>query len=400
MTTVLQDLEIRSGEVRRRLRAIGAMESMTDDTRSEADALGSECDDIERRMAAMKRSGDEPTVTTLETRSEDSESRELRELLVRANIGDMYMCVLEKRSAPEGAMSELQQHYGLAINQLPIEMLETRAAATVTGDVQGNQQSVVPQVFPRSISDYFGISRPVVPVGQAIWPVLSTGATVHTPAKGGSAAESTAAFVASTLSPRRLQGALRYTREDAAMFQSLDSSLRDNLSDALASKLDDFNINDSVDGLLGTNGLTDPTNPTAEAAFSDYISLIWDNVDGYHANSAAEVRTLMSVKAYAHAGTSYRGASSDVPAIEHMMRVGGGVRSTPHIAADANNDETVLVRKGMLEDFVSPVWRAISIIMDEYTASSDGEIILTAVMLANHKMLRAAGFSRNELQTA
>ena len=53
--------------------------------------------------------------------------------------------------------------------------------------------------FPDSVSGFLGVGQPTVPVGETVYTVLTTGATVSTPGKGESVAESTGAFTAYTL---------------------------------------------------------------------------------------------------------------------------------------------------------------------------------------------------------
>ena len=82
--------------------------------------------------AALAAEGDKQEVVT----TADAETRELRQLTERANVGDILLATLEKRKT-EGAPAELQKHYKLGAHQIPLEMLkinsgvEERAAATV-----------------------------------------------------------------------------------------------------------------------------------------------------------------------------------------------------------------------------------------------------------------------------
>ena len=92
-----------------------------------------------------------------------------------------------------------------------------------------NQQPVIPAVFPQSCADFLGIDMPTVPMGEAIFPVLSTSVTPGTPAEGSDQAASTAAFSAEKLSPGRIQASFFYSREDRSAFAQMDESLRMNL---------------------------------------------------------------------------------------------------------------------------------------------------------------------------
>ena len=94
-------------------------------------------------------------MTHIETRS--AEGREFRALVNRGNVGEIFDAALGKR-AVDGASAELQKHYGLDANQVPLALLvrswpdadklETRAVTPAPGDVGQEQQSIVPYVFP------------------------------------------------------------------------------------------------------------------------------------------------------------------------------------------------------------------------------------------------------------
>ena len=65
----------------------------------------------------------------------------------------------------------------------------------------------------------------------------------------------------------------------------------------------------------------------------------------------------------------------------------------------ADKQEAV-IRLGMGADMVAPIWENIAIIPDEVTKAAAGQIVLTAVMLHNVKILRAAGYYKQETQHA
>ena len=338
-------------------------------------------------------------------RTVDTAVTEFGALITRAategGIGHIYNAAMG-RSLPEGATRELQQAVGIGPNFIPLELLgsgvETRAAATITGDTQGIQQMVLGTVFAASVSEFMGIQRPTVPVGTSIWPVLTTGATAGRPAKSAAQAESTAVLTSYDLKPRALQASVRYAREDAAIFPTMAESLREELEGALMEEWDDFNINDSTadfEGIIAA--LADPNNPSTTAVFADYIGLVFGAVDSKYAPTEGDVRVLMPSASYTHGASIYRGGSSDLNVIEVMRRASGGVRMTSHIA-DHASDQTILVRKGMRPDFVSPLWQGVEIVVDEYTAAGNREVILTAYLMTQHKMLRTGGFVRAELQ--
>ena len=332
-----------------------------------------------------------------EHRQETTEGAELRSMIDRSNVGAMFDAVLEHRQI-DGPLAELQQHYGLAGNQIPVELLETRAVSAAPGDVGQNQQPVIPYVFPQSVAAFLSVDMPTVGVGEAIFPVLTSELSVGTPAENAAQAETTGAFSADVLTPSRLQASFFYSREDRARFAGMDSALRENLSMGLTDGLDDQIIS-------GTGGLTTGTvlaNHAAAAVttFDQYVAnLVYGRVDGRYANSAGDVRILMGSGTYAHAGAVYRNNSVDRTALDRLMELSGGVRVSAHVpAVDSNNRQNVIIRRGSARDMVAPIWQGVTIIPDEVTKAAEGQIVITAVMLHAVKLLRADGFYKQGTQ--
>ena len=190
------------------------------------------------------------------------EGREIRQLIDKSNVGEIFDAALGKR-AVDGASAEIQKHYGLDVNQVPLAMLvkgwpgdddlEKRAVTPAPGNVGQEQNSIVPYVFPRSAAAFLGVAMPSVGVGEATYPVLTKELDVRTPAENADADETTGSFSADVLSPSRIQAAFFYSREDRARFAGMDAALRQNLIEGLDDGLD-------AEILNGTNGLFTGTN--------------------------------------------------------------------------------------------------------------------------------------------
>ena len=399
--TPRQTLELRQSTIRQRLSELSGMDTPELEERSEMDTLTAEFQTNESKMRAMVIT--ETEQQRIETRTED---RQLADLEQRASLGEIFDGARRNRQ-PTGATKELLDHLGMDGNFVPLSMfttpMEERAAATITGDNQGNQQPVVRAVFPGSVSAFLNIDQPTVPVGTYLIPVISTSATVHSPAEGAAAAESTGAFVVSTLTASRLQASFRWQREDATKFMELESALRDNLNEAVMSALDAANLNHSTDGLLGSGGLTSRTgDAAAEATFADHYGFLFDDmtIDGSYASMANDVKILYGPHGYVHAASKYRGNSSDMTALAALMRDSGGVMTSAHVPDPATNDQNVIVRKGMRRDFSNPMWMGLEIVYDDITGAGTGELVIWAYLMAARKLLRADGFQRRMVQVA
>ena len=64
------------------------------------------------------------------------------------------------------------------------------------------------------------------------------------------------------------------------------------------------------------------------------------------------------------------------------------------------NKQNVVIRLGSRRDMVAPIWEGVTLIPDEITKAANGQIVVTAVMLYSVKLLRAAGFYKQQTQHA
>ena len=292
----------------------------------------------------------------------------------------------------------------LSANQIPLALLrdtEHRATGVTSapGDVGATQSEIVPAVFPMGCAAYLGVDMPTVPVGEAIFPVLTTSADVGVPSENNDQDETAGAFTADVLSPARLQASFFYSREDRARFKGMDSALRMNLSDALSDKLDQ-QILAGDDGLLHSTNLANHA-AAAETTFANYVSEFgYGRVDGTYATGLEDIRVVMGQATFAHAGTTYRHQNADDIALDRIMSITGGVKVSAHVPAVAASKQNAVIRLGMRKDMVAPIWEGVTLIPDEVTKAKSGEIVVTAVMLHAIKILRVGGFYKQQTQHA
>ena len=91
----------------------------------------------------------------------DAEARERRALVAGCNIGAIFAATIDHRQT-DGQVAELQESLNLAANQVPLELLETRAVTPAPGEVQASQAAIEPYVFPGSVAEFLAIPRPTV----------------------------------------------------------------------------------------------------------------------------------------------------------------------------------------------------------------------------------------------
>ena len=402
--TAAQTIQIRLSECRQTLNTLLQVETRSDEQQTEMEALTKEVSLKEPELRAALAA----EIPANETRvSADAETRELAQLTERASVGDILLATFEKRPT-EGAPAELQKHHGIGSHQIPLSMLrinravEERAAATIPAAIgDASQAEVITPVFASGDGAFMGIERPTVPTGDGSYPVLSTMPAVKGPFTDSTeAAQTDAEFVATNLSPERLQASFSYRRTDAARFAGLDAALRLALNGGLQEKLDQQAINGS-DGLLnGTN--LDNNNVSNVSTFALYLSgLLYGRVDGRYARTPGDIRMIVGQGTFTHASSAYKGNNSDESGVERLQAQSGGLMVSAHVPDVASNRQNALIRLGSERGAaIQPMWEGVSLVVDEFTRAAFGEIVVHAVLLANFAITRKAQFSKRQTQHA
>ena len=399
-----QKLALRQREIRSRLSEIADLEgdALTDAIRTETTSLDREYRDVETKLsAAVIAEGADDGQRTDPT---DPAEREYRQLIGRANVGTVLGAVMSGRLA-DGPEAEIQQHHKIAGNEIPVELLRARehraagvtTAPTATGTME---DTVTAPVFATGDGAFLGIDRPTVASGDAVYPVLSNRPTVGGPHSDGTdVAETAGTWGASLLAPERIQASYVFRRTDAARFDGMEDALRSALNSGLEERLD-------YEGIAGTNGLLTGTNlannnVSAVTTFANYISqFCFGRVDGRYARNQSDLRVLMGAPTYAHAGTVYRATEADDNALDRIMAKVAGLTVSAHVPAVSSNKQNALVRLGSQRFMVQPIWNNVALIVDEVSGSGKGEIEVTAVMLMNTKIVRAAGCYKQQTKHA
>ena len=390
-----QKLELRQSAIRGRLAELGTAEG-TEDGKAEIDTLAVEYGSNEARIRAFMVAGDEPVETTTKG---TKETKERAELYQKASVGDLVYALVNGKSSVKGAMAELQQEHGLGDNEIHIRQLspETYAVTPAPGNVGEVQQPIIPYVFPSSAAAFLGVDMPTVGVGEAVFPVLTKELDVRTPNENSDADETTGAFSADVLSPSRIQASFFYSREDRARFAGMDESLRENLSMGLADGLD-------KEIIAGTNGLLTGTNlanhnVNVVTTYALYRSqFAYARIDGRFASMTSDIRVVMGSDAYAHAASQYRGNNDNMDALMSLQSAIGGVMVSAHVPAESGNKQNAVIRLGLRRDMVAPIWENIALVPDEVTKIKSGQVVLTAIMLHAVKIIRTAGFHKQQSQ--
>ena len=272
--------------------------------------------------------------------------------------------------------------------------MEKRAVTPAPSGVGQTQTPITGFVFPQSVAAFMGIPSPIVPVGDATFPVLTSDPDAGAPAENAEQSETTGAFSADVLTPGRIQASFFWSREDAARMAGMGDALREALQSGISDKLD-------KEILVGTTGLLTGTILAnhARSAASDYAhyvsSLLYGRVDGRYAADLADIRVVMGSDTFGNAATKLPSAGEE-NALARIRNDSSGVRVSAHVPGEVSNKQNAIVRLGTRLDYVAPVWGNVTLIPDEITKASHGEIILTAVLLYAAKVLRVGGFYKQE----
>ena len=374
-----QRIQIRMSEVREAVNAPGADPSQSDTLRAELVELEG------KYRAAM----------TAEAAADTTpQEREWAGLTARFDLGEMFTNVMEHRAA-DGSIAEVQRELGLGANALPTALLmEHRAVTPAPGQVGQTQNMIEGYVFPASVAAFLGIPSPIVPVGDATFPVLTSDPAAGTPAENAAQAETTGVFSADVLTPGRIQASFFWSREDAARMQGMGDALREALQGGIADKLDS-QIMQGTNGLL--TGTILPNNVRGTASdYAHYVAeLLYARVDGQYAADLSDIRVVMGSDTFGNAATKMP-TNGEVNALARIRNDSGGVRVSAHVPAVVNMKQNAVVRLGNRRDYVAPVWGAVTLIPDEITKAANGQIVLTAVLLYAVKVLRKGGFYKQE----
>ena len=169
----------------------------------------------------------------------------------------------------------MRQHLKLDENQIPLAMIqgnaasEHRAVTAAPTDVGVQQRPIQPYVFPQSAAAFLEVSQPRVPIGEQIFPVLTSPATVELPALDAAVTETTGTFSVLQLSTERNASRFLVRSLDLLRFGGMEQALRAVIRDSLSDELDA----QIIEGFFAASGgLTEPGDPGMVATFADYDS--------------------------------------------------------------------------------------------------------------------------------
>ena len=368
--------------------------------------LRTQMDGLETRRAAALATEQRATTEHVENKPGDGgENKARRELRSRSRLGRYFSAALSGKLL-DGAEAELSAAAGCA-GAVPLELFqperrttlqngtEQRAVTPSPTTADENMAPIVPAIFDRSAASWLGIEMPLVGVGDAGYPILSTSVTGGPKAKSAEAAETAGAFTVTMAQPRRLTGSFRFTVEDAARLVGMEDALRANLSSVLSDALDNQAINGSASGDGTVNGLLAILdNPTAPASggedFGRYVAAAASHVDGLFAVNLAGIRQLVGVATYGHMAAEFRSNNDSMTAEGWLTDRTAGIRTSRRIGAAVSSVQQAIVRRANPagdRTAVMPTWQGLELIRDVFSSAGKGEVVVTGIMLVGDVVL-------------
>lgn len=397
--TPAQKIQVRQAQIRSRLTQIAHLpkdEQEASAITAEVVALNAELDSLPAKLEQAFIAEAQDARLRGEQNTQDGEYGEMAGVMAQASVGD-FMANIFNKQAHSGPLAELQAHYGLGRDELPIDMLRTgdvfAAVTEAPANVRRTENPTVMPVFAGGDAAFLNVTMPTQEAGDATFPVLTSRPTVHGPyAASEEAAETDGTFEAEVLQPERIQASFRWRRRDAVRFPMMSSDLRSALARGLSEKLDAEVVGQIV---------TDVTHTDASAVddFASYRKrMVFDRLDGRYATMESAIKVLVGAPTLAHMSGAYRSNNADDSAVDSVRRISGGMKISDHIADVASNKQDSIIRRGARRDMVCPLWRGITVLFDEITRAAYGEIVITGVMMFNKKVIRTEGFAVVETQ--
>ena len=251
-----------------------------------------------------------------------------------------------------------------------------------------------------------GVSMQPVGVGEAVYPVIATGAEGEFVAADGEKDAEAATFEPVSLAPVRLQARYGIRREDLARIVGFEPAMRMDLSGSLGNTLDAQNLagdgtGANLSGYLATaaNGGLPAVGAPAVVTFELAAKELAKGVDGKYAGNERDCAVVIGVNTYKTLASKFQ-TGSGVAATTYFMKQAKQLMASANIPdkTNANVQDGILARLAGDDQMnaVCPVWEGVTVLRDEVSpeAAKKGWIFITAVALYSFRILRAGGFQR------
>ena len=405
----LRELRERQSKERQTMAELSLADELSDEQRSQLDTIERATPDLERqiRAATIAVDAEQDGERRAASPEDDAEARELRELRERVGMGEYVAAAAEQRSA-DGAAKEYNQALGIAGNRFPLALLAPAEERAVTGvDTATMPTRWLDRLFAGTAAMNVGVTMDTVPSGVSSHPVTTAGASAAARGKTEAATDAAWTISVTEMKPKRNAVRLEFSIEDTARIPGLEAALTRDLRMALMEGIDrsiflgDAGASGTDADIVGLNtaAITEVTLSQANKILGPgTLSSFTQLIDGVHASSLSDLRTVTSVGAWRLWEDTIINSSADNMTLAAFLR-GAGLSWMARGEIDTNTadgDFGAFVGRGRgIEGAgVAAVWEAGELIRDPYSSAAGGEIALTLCYLWDFAVVRASNFAR------
>lgn len=402
-------LQLRLSEIRQRLNELAGVEDLTDEHRTEIDALTVEYRDTETKRRALIVAGDEGgdgNAGDVLPADSDPETRELVRLRGRVRVGRYIAAAMEMR-AVDGAEGEYNEALKLGRERFPLRLLAPEIRATTDADAAASQRRWLDRLFSDTAAMRLGITFEPVEPGLAAFPVTKTGPAAAQRGRNEAAADGAWTVGVTELKPTRNTVRATFTAEDAARLPGLEDALVRDLRMALVEGVDraifigDAGANEDtadITGLTTAPGVVEKTlGQNAKTMTADTLAAFIELVDGKHATNAEDLRIVAAVGANVLWHSTIANSDAEKTLAQFLMASGieWGVRGDIEAATAAGDFGAFIGRgRGIEGAGVAAIWDSGMLIRDPYSDAASGGVALTMSHLWAFGLPRASNFAR------
>ena len=401
------DLEIRGFKTR--LNELALQDTLSDVETTECGELEGKLKVAETKFRAAKLSEDSETRAAEELDGESSEGREYRELRSKVGLNRYIEAATEKR-AVSGAEAEFNQMFGVGLHRFPLEILapvETRAKTGVDTAVGVNRW--LDRLFSVSAAARVGVTFESVPAGTKSYPVTKTGATGKQRGRTEEAAIAAWTVGVTELKPTRNSVHAVFSREDDLRNPGLQAALTRDLRMAVSDAVDlavfegDTGANEDTADITGLQTAADVVEEELMQAEkvkgADVLGAFAAMIDGKHATSGSDLRTVLSVGAQRlwMSTLANTGNAADTTISEFLTRAGivfsarGGIDTATTAGAFG---AFVGRSRGIEGAGVAAYWADGMLVVDPYSSARSSEIRLSLHTFWAFGLPRPSNFAR------
>ena len=405
------DLEIRGFKTR--LNELAGQDTLTDVETTECGDLEGKVKVAETQFRAAKLSEDSET-RAAELDGESAEERELRSLRGKVGLTRYIAAASEKRNV-DGPELEFNQMLGVGAHRFPLELLVPVEERAKTGvDTVATPSRWVDRLFSVAAASRVGVTFESVAPGAKSYPITKTGATGAQRGRTEEAAIAGWTVGVTELKPTRNAVHAVFSREDDLRNPGLQDALTRDLRSALMDAVDlavfegDSGANEDTADITGLQTAADVVEEELMQAEkvkgADVLGAFAAMIDGKHAASGSDLRTVLSVGAQRlwMSTLANTGNAADTTISEFLTRAGIVFSARGGIDTETTNGKFgafVGRGRGIEGAGIAAVWSDAMILVDPYSSSRAGSIELTMNAFWAFGLPRPSNFARLKFVT-